>query len=207
MVAISSVPVGRGGVIDEEWAVTNAIRVWGSRSVRQAVTVGPVGRQREARSAEASLLLVQLTGAVFISAQPTRSEGGAAVFVGFSARRGLVRVTAQERVYGRLHNRLFDLRRTARGGGHRSLGPCRGSGRGGTTASGRRPLPRPRASLSSTQGPGLVTTRGGSSTSCAVSKDATVTAMESLLPPAVTLGEPWCSPSPWGLRPPLRKLT
>ena len=117
VVAISSVPVGRGGVIDEEWAVTNAIRVWGSRSVKQAVTVGPVGRQREARGAEASLLPVQLIGAVFISAQPTRSEGGAAVFVGFSARRGLVRVTAQEHAYGRLHNRLFDLCRTARGRG------------------------------------------------------------------------------------------
>ena len=117
VVAISSVPVGRGGVIDEEWAVTNAIRVWGSRSVKQAATVGPVGRQREARGSEASLFPVQLIGAVFISAQPTRSEGGAAVFVGFSARRGLVRVTAQEHAYGRLHNRLFDLGRTARGRG------------------------------------------------------------------------------------------
>ena len=75
VVAISSVPVGRGGVIDEEWAVTNAIRVWGPRSVKQAATVGPVGGQREARGSEASLFPVQLIGAVFISAQPTRSEG------------------------------------------------------------------------------------------------------------------------------------
>ena len=89
----------------------------GSRSIKQAATVGPVGRQREARGPEASLFPVQLVGAVFITAQPTRSEGGATVFVGFSARRGLVRVTAQERAYGRLHNRLFDLGRTARGRG------------------------------------------------------------------------------------------
>ena len=33
VVAVSSVPVGRGGVIDEERAVANAIRVWGSRSL------------------------------------------------------------------------------------------------------------------------------------------------------------------------------
>ena len=117
VVAVSSVPVGRGGVIDEEWAVTIAIRVWGSRSIKQAATVGPLGRQREARGPEASLFPVQLIGAVFISAQPIRSEGGAAVFVGFSARRGLDRVTAQEHAYGRLHNRFFDLGRTARGRG------------------------------------------------------------------------------------------
>ena len=116
VVAISSVPIGRGGVIDEEWAVANAIRVWGPRSVKQAATVGPVGRQG-GRGSEASLFPVQLIGAVFVSAQPARSEGGAAIFVGFGARRGIVRVTAQEHAYRRLHNRLFDLGRTARGRG------------------------------------------------------------------------------------------
>ena len=93
--AVSSNPVGRGGVVDEEWAVANAIRVWGSRSLRQAETVGPIGRPRETRNSEASLFPVQLTGAVFITARLAHSEGGSTVFVGFNARRGLVRVTAQ----------------------------------------------------------------------------------------------------------------
>ena len=117
VVGVSSIPVSRGGVIDEEWAVANAIRVWGSRSLRHAETIGPVGRPRETRSSEASLFPVQLVGAVFITAQPARSEGGSTALVGFNARRGLVRVTAQEHAYGRIHNRLFDLGRTARGRG------------------------------------------------------------------------------------------
>ena len=117
VVAISSAPVGKGGVVDEEWAMTNAIRIWGSRSVRQAATIGPVGRTGEARGPEASVFPVQLIGAVFIIARPARSEGGATGFVGFNARRGLIRVPAQEHAYGRLHNRLFDLGRTARARG------------------------------------------------------------------------------------------
>ena len=76
------------------------------------------GRQTAGtRSSEASLFPVQLVGAVFITAQSARSEGGSLVFLGLNARRGLVRVTAQEHAYGRLHNRLFDLGRTARGRG------------------------------------------------------------------------------------------
>ena len=97
--------------------MTNAIRAWGARNVRQASTVGPVGGQREARGSEASLFPVQLLGAVFITARPVLSDGAPAIFVGFKARRGLVRVTAQEHAYGKLHNRLFDLGRTARGRG------------------------------------------------------------------------------------------
>ena len=54
---------------------------------------------------------------MFITARPTLSDGAPAIFVGFKARRGLVRVTAQEHAYGKLHNRLFDLGRTARGRG------------------------------------------------------------------------------------------
>ena len=73
VVAVSSVPVGRGGVIVEEWAIANAIRVWGPRSFKQAETVGPVGRPRGTRSSEASLFPVQLVGAVFITAQLARS--------------------------------------------------------------------------------------------------------------------------------------
>ena len=54
--------------------MANAIRVWGSRSLRHAETIGPVGRPRETRSSEASLFPVQLMGAVFITARPAHSE-------------------------------------------------------------------------------------------------------------------------------------
>ena len=83
VVAVSSAPVGKGGVVDEEWAMTNAVRIWGSRGVRQATTVGPVGRTGEARGPDASVFPVQLIGAVFITARPARSGGGTTVFVGF----------------------------------------------------------------------------------------------------------------------------
>ena len=123
VVAVSSVPVGRGGVIDEEWAIANAIRVWGSQSLRQAETVGPIGRPSETRNSEASLFPVQLMGAVFITARLAHSEGGSTVFVGFRARRGLVWVTSQGQANGRLHNRLFDLGKTARGRGASIMWP------------------------------------------------------------------------------------
>ena len=168
--------------------VANAIRVRGSRSLKQAEIVGPVGRPRGTRSSEASLFPVQLVGAVFITAQLARSEGGSTVFVGLHARRGLVRVTEQEHAYGRLRDRLFDLGRIARGRGFRSLGPLRGLSREGMTAWGRpRPLRR-RDFPSSTRGPGQVTTKDGSSTGCATSRDVMDMWMGSPSPPAATSG-------------------
>ena len=116
VIAVSSAPVGKGGIVDEEWAIANAVRIWGPRGVKLAQTIGPVGRTGEARGPGASIIPVQLVGAVFITtASPP--GGGATVLVGFTARRGLVRVTVQEHAYGRLHNRLFDLGRAARARG------------------------------------------------------------------------------------------